>query len=349
MKTWKHLLGEVLEDGNLEAAFKEVIDHMKEPEKHFKIVKRIDRNGKCVKQYIPLIKPDEKSRKERVRTRKSQILKSVKKRISDGTFRIESYEEFLVKDGGKWRLVQSPTIEDRIGCNAIVRVLEKHIYPTIVLTSSASIKGRGTHKLYRKMRCDIRHNRIQTMYFYKCDIKKFYQNVNQSIMKTVLRKYVVDKDLLPILDSLIELLPTGISIGLRSSQFYGNILLSHLDHHMKEREHCRYYYRYCDDIVILGADKKSLWRWRDAVHEEVNAIGLEIKPNEAVRPISEGIDFLGYVDDGEHTRIRKRIKQNAARKLSKIKSRKRRQQIIGSFKGMTKWGDCGNLFKKIVA
>ena len=203
------------------------------------------------------------------------------------------------------------------------------------------------HRLYRKMRSDIRHDREGTRYFYKCDIRKFYQSVVQAIMKEIIRKYVKDRWLLPILDSFVELLKSGISIGLRSSQFYGNILLSRLDHRMKEQEHCRYYYRYCDDIVILAGDKRLLWHYRDVIHEEISKLGLELKPNEAVRPIETGIDFLGYVDDGEHTRLRKRTKQTAARKLHRVRSRRRRQELTGSLKGMAKWGDCGHLYKTL--
>lgn len=347
MKRWGgDLKSEILQDNNLDAAFEEVVGHMEEPARHYKLVEVRGTDGRIKKTYVPLPKPTT-SRKERVRAKREELLASVKRRIASGTFRIETFKEFWVHEGDKWRLIQSPTIEDRIGINAIVRVLEKHIYPTIVLTSAASIKGRGMHKLYRKMRSDIRHDREGTKYFYKCDIRKFYQSVVQAIMKMVIRRYVKDKWLLPILDSFVELLENGISIGLRSSQFYGNILLSRLDHRMKEQEHCRYYYRYCDDIVILASNKKQLWHWRNIVHEEIAKHGLELKPSEAVRPTETGIDFLGYVDDGEHTRLRKRTKQNAARKLHKVRSRKRRQEIIGSLKGMAKWGDCGHLYKTL--
>ena len=346
MKRWGDLQSEILQDSNLDAAFEEVVGHMEEPARHYKLVEVRGTDGSIKKTYVPLPKPTT-SRKERVRAKREELLASVKRRIASGTFRIETFKEFWVHEGDKWRLIQSPTIEDRIGINAIVRVLEKHIYPTIVLTSGASIKGRGMHRLYRKMRSDIRHDREGTRYFYKCDIRKFYQSVVQAIMKMVIRRYVKDKWLLPILDSFVELLEKGISIGLRSSQFYGNILLSRLDHRMKEQEHCRYYYRYCDDIVILASNKKQLWHWRNVVHEEIAKLGLELKPSEAVRPTETGIDFLGYVDDGEHTRLRKRTKQNAARKLHKVKSRRRRQEIVGSLKGMAKWGDCGHLYKTL--
>ncbi len=346
MKRWGDLQSEILQDSNLDAAFEEVVGHMEEPARHYKLVEVRGTDGRIKKTYVPLPKPTT-SRKERVRAKREELLASVKRRIASGTFRIETFKEFWVHEGDKWRLIQSPTIEDRIGINAIIRVLEKHIYPTIVLTSGASIKGRGMHRLYRKMRSDIRHDREGTRYFYKCDIRKFYQSVVQAIMKMVIRRYVKDKWLLPILDSFAELLEKGISIGLRSSQFYGNILLSRLDHRMKEQEHCRYYYRYCDDIVILASNKKQLWHWRNVVHEEIAKLGLELKSSEAVRPTETGIDFLGYVDDGEHTRLRKRTKQNAARKLHKVRSRKRRQEIIGSLKGMAKWGDCGHLYKTL--
>ena len=73
-------------------------------------------------------------------------------------------------------------------------------------------------------------------------------------------------------------------------------------------------------------------------------MGLTIKSSERVAPISAGMDALGYVNYGSHTLLRKRIKVNAARKLSKLKSRKRRQQIIGSFKGMACHADCKHLF-----
>lgn len=346
MKRWGNLKSEILADSNLDAAFEEVVGHLEEPARHYKLVVRRGMDGKIRKTYVPLPKP-KVSRKERVRAKREELLASIKARIASGTFRIATYKEFWVREGEKWRLIQSPTVEERIGINAIIRVLEKHVYPTIVLTSAASIKGRGMHRLYRKMRSDIRHDREGTRYFYKCDIRKFYQSVVQAIMKMVIRRYVKDKWLLPMLDNFVELLENGISIGLRSSQFYGNILLSRLDHRMKEQEHCRYYYRYCDDIVILASEKEQLWHWRNVVHEETAKLGLELKPSEAVRPTETGIDFLGYVDDGEHTRLRKRTKQNAARKLHKVRSRRRRQEIVGSLKGMAKWGDCGNLFRTL--
>lgn len=300
--------------------------------------------GNAFDEVVGGLKP---KRKEHYEKKRSSILEVLTERIRDGTFHVENYEEFWVQDGPKKRLIQSPTVVDRIGCNAIMRVVEKYVYPTTINTSAASIKGRGMHKLFRKVRSDIGHDFEGTKYYYKCDIKKFYQSIDQKQMKKVVRRYIKDKQLLPILDSFINLMPSGLSIGLRSSQCFGNILLSRLDHRMKENEHVRYYYRYCDDIVLLSNSKRRLWKWCTIIHEEAAKLGLEIKPDEAVRPTRVGLDFLGYINYCTHSRLRKRTKQKAARKLSKVKSRKRRREIIGSFKGMAKWGDCCNLYKQL--
>lgn len=149
-----------------------------------------------------------------------------------------------------------------------------------------------------------------------------------------------DPILLPMLHNFITMLPKGISIGLRSSQCYGNLYLSQIDHLLKDGLGIKHYYRYCDDIVIFAATKKELWMLRDIMHKEASKLRLEIKPNEVIKPLSSGIDFLGYVYDGKKARLRKRIKQNAARRLHKLKSRRRRMEVVGSFKGMAKWGNC---------
>lgn len=278
---------------------------------------------------------------------REKIISKLQDEIKTGKFRIKHFKEYEVKDGRKKRRIQSPIVRERIGCNAIMRVVERFVYPTVIKTSAASIKGRGMHKLSKKIRRDIENDRYGTRYYYQSDIHKFYESICQIKMIRCIERYIKDKELLPILRSFITLMEHGLSIGLRSSQCYGNLYLSIVDHYMKEVIGVKYYYRYCDDIVMLAGSKKELWRYRNALWEQIEKLDLEIKPNEAVRPISEGIDFLGFVYDGEKARIRKHTKQKNARALKRVKSRKRRQMIIGSFKGMAKWGDCKNLFYRL--
>lgn len=268
--------------------------------------------------------------------------------ISDGSFRIGNFYEKEIHEGGKLRRIQVISLKDRIGAHAVMNIVDQRIHNRFIRTTSASIKNRGTHDLLSYIRRDISTDPTGTMYCYKFDISKFYESIDHDILISCVKRIFKDKVLIKILEGFIRMMPSGISIGLRSSQGLGNLLLSvYLDHNIKDKYGIKYYYRYCDDGIILSDSKKELWRIRKLIHNHVSSIGLKIKENDRIFPISEGIDFLGYVINPEFTRLRKRVKKNFARKLNCLKSRRRRRELISSFYGMVKHADCNNLFIKL--
>lgn len=292
--------------------------------------------------------------KKRKRTRtgryilahRDEVIARLQKEIKDGTFHITGYREMEVKDGGKIRKVQSINLYERIGCNAIMHVVEQHIFKRYIRTTGASIKNRGMHDLKEYIQKDIELDPVGTKYCYKFDIRKFYESVDQDFMMYALRRMFKDRVLLTMFERFVRMMPHGLSIGLRSSQGFGNMLLSmFLDHYLKDKFGVKHFYRYCDDGVALDGSKQKLWLIRDIVHERAEMMHLEIKPDERVFPTSKGIDFLGYVIFGrDHVRLRKRNKKNAARKLHRIKSKRRRQEVIASLYGQCKHANCHNLF-----
>ena len=204
------------------------------------------------------------------------------------------------------------------------------------------------HDLMKYILRDIQEDPEGTRYCYKFDISKFYESVNQDFVMYCVHRIFKDKKLIAMLDNFVRIIPKGISIGLRSSQGLGNLLLSvYLDHYLKDKYGVCHFYRYCDDGVVLGKTKAELWMIRDIIHEQLQEIDLVVKPNERVFPTAEGIDFLGYVIRPNNVRLRKRIKQKFARKMREVKSRKRRRELTASFYGMTKHADCNNLFNKL--
>ena len=227
-------------------------------------------------------------------------------------------------------------------------VVDKHLKKRFIRTTSASIKNRGMHDLMKYILRDIQEDPEGTRYCYKFDISKFYESVNQDFVMYCVHRIFKDKKLIAMLDNFVHIIPKGISIGLRSSQGLGNLLLSvYLDHYLKDKYGVCHFYRYCDDGVVLGKTKAELWMIRDIIHEQLQEIDLVVKPNERVFPTTEGIDFLGYVIRPNNVRLRKRIKQKFARKMCEVKSRKRRRELTASFYGMTKHADCNNLFNKL--
>ena len=280
---------------------------------------------------------------------KKEVLEELTAQIASGSFRVKDYHEREIVEAGKLRHIQILSMKDRIAVHAIMSVVDEHLRRRFIRTTSASIKRRGMHDLLSYIRRDLKDDPDGTRYCYKFDVSKFYESVEQDFVMYCVGRMFKDKKLISMLENFVRLMPEGISIGLRSSQGLGNLLLSvFLDHYLKDRYGVRHYYRYCDDGVVLSKTKAELWKIRDAVHERINSIGLSIKPNERVFPVGEGIDFLGYVIYApDHVRLRKRIKQKFARKMHEVKSRRRRRELVASFYGMAGHADCNMLFKKL--
>ena len=292
---------------------------------------------------------------KRKRSRQGRYLLAHKEEVLDeltasiGSFRVKDYHERDIVEGGKLRRIQVLSMKDRIAVHAIMTIVDKHLRKRFIRTTSASVKKRGPHDLMAYIRRDMKDDPEGTQFCYKFDIRKFYESVKQDFVMYCVNRIFKDQKLIVMLDNFVRLMPEGISIGLRSSQGLGNLLLSvYLDHFLKDKYGIRYYYHYCDDGVVLGKTKEELWKIRDAVHERINSIGLSIKPNERVFPVGEGIDFLGYVIYApDHVRLRKRIKQKFARKMHEVKSRRRRRELMASFYGMAKHADCNKLYYKL--
>ncbi len=59
------------------------------------------------------------------------------------------------------------------------------------------------------------------------------------------------------------------------------------------------------------------------------------------------IDFLGYRFTGQRVKLRKSIKQTFARKNKRITDKDRRREVLASYWGWCKWGDCKHLWNKL--
>ena len=280
---------------------------------------------------------------------REEVIAELTAKLADGSFRLGSYHERIICENGKVRHLHILSMYDRIPVYAVMNVVDQYLHKRYIRTTGASIKKRGTHDLRKCMQLDMDNDPEGTRYCYKFDVKHFYDNTKPEFVMWCFRRVFKDKTLLSLLDHFLHLLPEGISFGLRSSQASGNLLLSvFLDHFLKDKYGIKYFYRYCDDGVVLCGHKQENWLARNIVHEQIGEIDLEIKKNERVFPSAQGIDFLGYVTfNGSYSLLRKRVKKKYARKLHKVKSRKRRRELIASFYGMAKHACCRNLFYKL--
>ena len=255
-----------------------------------------------------------------------------------------------IVEGGKQRHIQVFCMAARIKVNAIMSVVDKHLYRRYIRTTSASIKNRGMHDLMQYIKKDMDLHPELT-HWYKFDVRHFYDTVIQDFAMYALRRVFKDKTFLCLMEQLVHLLPDGLgmSMGLRASQGVCNLLLSvFLDHYLKDKYGVKLFYRYCDDGLIGASSKLYLWECRTIVYDCIERIGQKIKYNDRIFPIENGLDFLGYVIYPKYTLLRKRVKQEYARKLHRVKSRKRRVEIVGSLWGMAKHCNSWNLMKTLL-
>jgi hypothetical protein len=280
---------------------------------------------------------------------KDEFLKGVAAEIEAGEVKLGKWHPKDIVEAGKARHLQVFDMKTRIKVAAVMQVVDKHLRRRFIRTTAASIKRRGLHDLKAYIERDLRNDPHGMKYLYKFDVRKFYDTAKQDFIKYCFRRVFKDKRLIGILDCFVSTLDEGISMGMRSSQGLGNLLLSvFLDHYLKDRYGIKHFYRYCDDGLIGHGMKLILWEHRKLVHNRIELMGQQVKQNDRIFPADDGLDFLGYLIFPRYALIRKRVKKNYARRLKRVKSRKRRVEIVGSLWGMAKHANCWHLLEKLL-
>lgn len=263
--------------------------------------------------------------------------------LKNKTYKTSEYSVFKVYEPKERDVFRLPYFPDRILHHAIMLVLEPIFVSTFTTDSYSCIKGKGIHACANSVKKALK-NIEETQYCLKLDIKKFYPNVNHDILKQLLRKKIKDIDLLWLLNEIIDS-AQGLPIGNYLSQYFANFYLTYFDHWLKEDMKVKYYFRYADDIVVLSNNKPYLHSLLNEIKIYLNDnLKLEVKQNYQIFPVeARGIDFVGYKLYHTHTLLRKCIKKNFARMISKNKNK----ASIDSYMGWTKHCNSINLLKKL--
>lgn len=240
------------------------------------------------------------------------ILYKIQRMLIDKTYFIKpsDYKFKIIKDKGKEReLMKLRYNPHRIVQWAIMLHLEKMFVSNFCYHSCASIPNGGMDRAY-KLTTRYLRDRENTEYCLKIDVKKFYPSIDKEILKKKLRNKIKDRELLWLLDIIIDSYPKdkGVPIGSYLSQYFANFYLSDFDHWLKETKGVEYVVRYMDDIVILHKDKEYLHKLRKEIQDywKIN-LNLTMKENHQVFPTdSRGIDFVGFVFRHNGVRVRRK-------------------------------------------
>ncbi len=178
------------------------------------------------------------------------------------------------------------------------------------------------------------------------DIKNFFMSIDKDILYEQITAKVKDEKVLNLASKLIfhdctddyvlkgdrnyidKISPQkslfftgrkkGLPIGNLTSQFFANVYLNELDQFVKHRMKCRYYLRYCDDFVLLSDSRTELLKWKDEIKTFIKErLGLSLnEKRQSLQPVTNGINFLGYIVRKDYVLVRRRVVNNLREKLS---------------------------------
>ncbi len=265
-------------------------------------------------------------------------------------YNVGRYRMFYVHEP-KLRLVMSIGFKDRIVQWSIYRALNPFYNKAFIFDSYACRLGKGSHAAADRLQYWLRQvnrrelaNPSVKYYYLKLDISKYFYRVNHRILLDILSVRIKDQRLMGLLEKIINCetqkfgLPVGMKpeecpyelwledagmpIGNLTSQLFANIYLDQLDKFCKHKLGIHYYIRYMDDVIILSDDKSELHYWKTEIQNFLHdALALDLNDKTAIRPISLGIDFVGYHIWSHHRKLKKSTARKIIRKVKVLSAR----------------------------
>jgi len=237
-----------------------------------------------------------------------RLLEELHSILREGRFKSSEYRTFSIKENGKARdIADAPLYPDRIVQWAVTNALEDRLNAKLIHQTYASIRGRGVKTALSEVVRGRRHEGMR--YALKVDVRHFFASIDKGRLKERMREVVKDARALELMDEIIDGFPgDGIPLGNRTSSMFANQYLSPIDHHFKNERKCHCYVRYMDDILILGKSKPWLHQIRREMQQMLSDMGLEMKGNWQVVPLSSGVTFLGYRIFQDHILLARRTK-----------------------------------------
>ena len=136
------------------------------------------------------------------------------------------YNKFTIYEPKKRDVVSQNMIDKAVNHLVSRYILMQSLISCLVDANVASRVDKGTGKgleIYQKYKrtCDIKY---KNYYILKCDISKFFYNIDHDILKEKLKRKIKDKDALKIVFDIIDSEEKGISIRKYDKSNFSNIL-----------------------------------------------------------------------------------------------------------------------------
>ena len=237
-------------------------------------------------------------------SQKATHFEIIHRKCLNGTYRFSPFSERLRLRGRdrQPRVISIATIRDRIVLSLLKQYLHE-VFPECVNKELPNSYIRKIKEFYKT-------KAYTDLYFYKVDIKSFYDCIDHNILIEALSQRITSKPEITLVKRAIET-PTvpisyrkaalkenknlcGVPQGLAISNILANIYLHNSDRIFSNMS--LFCIRYVDDIlfIVKQEDEESI---RSIVDDELRALKLSLnkdKNKTSFVPIDAGLDYLGY-------------------------------------------------------
>lgn len=244
--------------------------------------------------------------------------KAVKRVLANREFYIDKIHDMLVNKtfttgGYRIKVIHEPKervihilnfYPDRIVQHAIMNVMEPYWDDLLIDQTYSCRKGKGQHRAsnYCLYQC------CRFKYCVQGDIHKFYPSIDHKLLKDVIRKKVKDKNLLWLLDDIIDSVDgeVEVPIGNLLSQWFGNLYMDKFDRFVKNELKVKGYCRYCDDFLLFFDDLEEANKVQRLMETFLfDNLNLALSRNKLLAT-KNGVNFLGYKHFSDGRKLLKR-------------------------------------------
>lgn len=154
------------------------------------------------------------------------------------------------------------------------------------------------------------------------DVRKYFENINKDILYNILSRKIQDEKLLWLLKEIIysNEEEKGLPIGNYTSQMFANIYLNEVDQYIKHKLHCKWYFRYMDDSIILVRTKQEAKEILQKIQAFLKEkLELELNSKTQIFKNKQGVNFCGYKINEYRLKLRDKRKKKTKEESKRVK------------------------------
>lgn len=231
--------------------------------------------------------------------------------LKSGKYKLQPYQKFQLS-APKPRIISATRFRDRVVQRSLCRNgLYKALTHSFIYDNLACQTGKGLNMTLERVKHHLHRfwieNHTNHGWYLKLDIAHYFQSTPHLLLKTLVRRKIIQPDFCRMLDMIIDSFEDprtadaisadrfgarGIGLGSQHSQLLQLLYLDDFDHWLKEIQHIKHYIRYMDDMLIVINSHSQALDLFQKIQSYLSDIGLQLNPKSHIGRIDQTMTFL---------------------------------------------------------